>query len=43
MFTNKPQVHKYTIVAFPQRSIPEGIESKEGKGGLTCAALLQSV
>jgi hypothetical protein len=27
-----PQAHESTIVAFPQRSIPKGIEYKEGKG-----------
>jgi hypothetical protein len=31
--TKSPQAHGYTIVAFPQRSIPMGIESKEGKVG----------
>jgi hypothetical protein len=41
MFTKNPQVHGYTIVAFPQRSIPKGIESMEGMVGLTCEGLLQ--
>jgi hypothetical protein len=41
MFTKSPQVHEYTIVAFPQRSIPNGIESMEGIVGLTSATLLQ--
>jgi hypothetical protein len=40
-FTKNPQAHGYTIVAFPKRSIPESIESKEGMVGLTCATLLQ--
>jgi hypothetical protein len=40
-FTKNPQVHGYTIVAFPQRSIPKDIESKEGMVGLTYATLLQ--
>jgi hypothetical protein len=43
MFTNNPQAHKYTIIAFPQMSIPKGIKSKEGMVGLTCATLLQWV
>jgi hypothetical protein len=43
MFTKNSQVHGYTIVAFPQRSIPEDIKSKEGMVGLTCATLLQWV
>jgi hypothetical protein len=40
-FTNNPQAHRCIIVAFPQRSIPEGIEFKEGMVSLTCATLLQ--
>jgi hypothetical protein len=31
MMTKNPQAHEYRIVAFPQGSIPKGIESKEGR------------
>jgi hypothetical protein len=31
--TRNPQEHEYTIIAFPQGSIPNGIESKEGGVG----------
>jgi hypothetical protein len=40
-FTKNPQAHGYTIVAFPQMSIPKGIESRECMVGLTSSTLLQ--
>jgi hypothetical protein len=39
MFTKNPQAHEYTIVAFPQKSITKGIESKEGMAGSTSATI----
>jgi hypothetical protein len=42
-FTKNPQVHEYTIIAFPQRSILKGIKFNEGMVRLTSATPLQWV